>query len=284
MTNQSEICKARSLFLTRGILNENVITKEIMHSWVRSKLHHISHEILDTHENKSKIDYANIGIKAKEIIQKIRQAQSEYSYIFVLDHQGQILYKNASKLNDLPELKCFTEESIGTNAAGISIKSKNDSKVIGCQHYNRNLTNFITESIVVDRIKEERYYIILLLTPLRYDSHHEKLYKQLQGLFHKKELESKVIKEKEYDNIEVNKIVNPVNRDIDKLKNTNKVEEERADNNDCNRFTLTVVEKQTISEALVYFNWNLKKTSEALGISRSTLYRKLKEYGLNKNS
>jgi AraC-like DNA-binding protein len=28
----------------------------------------------------------------------------------------------------------------------------------------------------------------------------------------------------------------------------------------------------------------LKKTSEALGISRSTLYRKLKEYGLNKNS
>lgn len=282
MTNQSEICKARSLFLTRGILNENIIPKDIMHSWVRSKLHHISYEILDTCEHKIKIDYTNIGIKAKEIIQKIRHAQSEYSYIFVLDHHGQILYKNVTHLNDLPDIKCFTEESIGTNAAGISLKTKEMAVVTGCQHYNKNLINYITESMVVDKEKEEKFYVILLLTPLKYDKHHQKLYKQLEKLFKIKEEEATSLKDDHGHINDKSGPVNPVNTtENDRTEaekdsgNTNKI-------NGCKVFTLTEIEKKTIKDALTYYQWNLKKSSEALGISRSTLYRKLKEYNINK--
>ena len=282
MTNQSEICKARSLFLTRGILNENIIPKDIMHSWVRSKLHHISHEILDTCEHKSKIDYTNIGIKAKDIIQKIRHAQSEYSYIFVLDKHGQILYKNVSHLNDIPDIKCFTEESIGTNAAGISLKTKEMALVTGCQHYNKNLISYITESIVVDKEKEEKFYIILLLTPLKYDKHHQKLYKQLENQFKIKEEEDSNVEDDHGVIGDENEPVNSVNTTIidHKKEDTNSIE--TRDNNDCKVFTLTIIEKETIKNALAYYQWNLKKASEALGISRSTLYRKLKEYDINR--
>ena len=282
MTNQSEICKARSLFLTRGILNENIIPKDIMQSWVRSKLHHISYEILDTCEHKAKIDYTNIGIKAKEIIQKIRNAQSEYSYIFVLDHQGQIIYKNVAHLNDIPDIKCFTEESIGTNAAGISLKSKEKALVSGCQHYNKNLINYITESLVVDKEKEEKFYIILLLTPLKYDKHHQKLYKQLEKLFTRKEEEERLLKDDHGQKSDEKGPVNPVNTEEDNIIEDEELLEESNKINSCKVFTLTKIEKETIREALNYYQWNLKKSSEALGISRSTLYRKLKEYDINK--
>jgi two-component system, NtrC family, response regulator HydG len=43
---------------------------------------------------------------------------------------------------------------------------------------------------------------------------------------------------------------------------------------------LSEVEKDVISQALAKCNWNLTRTSEELGIGRSTLYRKILEYGL----
>ena len=39
-------------------------------------------------------------------------------------------------------------------------------------------------------------------------------------------------------------------------------------------------EKVLIENALIKFEWNLSQTSRALGINRSTLYEKIKKYGL----
>ena len=40
------------------------------------------------------------------------------------------------------------------------------------------------------------------------------------------------------------------------------------------------IEKKSISEALTAFKYNIKQTSEHLGITRNTLYSKIKQYGI----
>ncbi|WP_243697783.1 helix-turn-helix domain-containing protein [Effusibacillus lacus] len=40
------------------------------------------------------------------------------------------------------------------------------------------------------------------------------------------------------------------------------------------------IEKQELTEPLVQYRGNISKTAEKLGISRTTLYRKLREYQL----
>jgi two-component system, NtrC family, response regulator HydG len=49
---------------------------------------------------------------------------------------------------------------------------------------------------------------------------------------------------------------------------------------DGQSLNLSEVEKDVIAQALRKFNGNLTRTSEELGIGRSTLYRKIEEYGL----
>ena len=39
-------------------------------------------------------------------------------------------------------------------------------------------------------------------------------------------------------------------------------------------------ERRLILEALVALNWNRKETARALNINRTTLYKKMKKYGL----
>ncbi len=48
--------------------------------------------------------------------------------------------------------------------------------------------------------------------------------------------------------------------------------------------SLQEVEKEHISAILEQANWNIKKSAEILGIDRSTLYHKLKRYGLSKRN
>jgi DNA-binding NtrC family response regulator len=50
---------------------------------------------------------------------------------------------------------------------------------------------------------------------------------------------------------------------------------------EMNSFNLSDVERDVIKRALVKCNGNLTRASEELGIGRTTLYRKLEEYGLN---
>ena len=46
-------------------------------------------------------------------------------------------------------------------------------------------------------------------------------------------------------------------------------------------FTLAEIEAKHIRKALVDFKFNITKTSESLGISRNTLYRKMDQYKIN---
>ena len=48
--------------------------------------------------------------------------------------------------------------------------------------------------------------------------------------------------------------------------------------------TLDELEKKYILKVLEVFNWNKKRAAEALGIDASTLYRKLKSYGISTSS
>jgi transcriptional regulator of acetoin/glycerol metabolism len=45
-------------------------------------------------------------------------------------------------------------------------------------------------------------------------------------------------------------------------------------------YNLEEVEKKTISEAIRKYQGNLSRASQELGMGRSTLYRKMKKYGL----
>ena len=55
----------------------------------------------------------------------------------------------------------------------------------------------------------------------------------------------------------------------------------QTNDHDLNSFNLSDVERDVIRRALVKCNGNLTRASEELGIGRTTLYRKLEEYGLN---
>jgi two-component system response regulator HydG len=46
---------------------------------------------------------------------------------------------------------------------------------------------------------------------------------------------------------------------------------------DCNPFTIAEIEKQTIRKVLEEYNWNKTEAARKLGISRSTLYEKMKK-------
>ncbi len=50
-----------------------------------------------------------------------------------------------------------------------------------------------------------------------------------------------------------------------------------------NTYTLSDIEKHVIQEVLELNNWEYKKSSEMLGISRTTLYSKVSKHGLEKN-
>jgi two-component system response regulator HydG len=48
-------------------------------------------------------------------------------------------------------------------------------------------------------------------------------------------------------------------------------------------FNLSDVERDVIKQVLKKCNGNLTRASEELGIGRTTLYRKIEEYGLNES-
>ncbi len=54
----------------------------------------------------------------------------------------------------------------------------------------------------------------------------------------------------------------------------------KAEPNSKQVYTIEKVEKKTIEEAIRMYQGNLSKAADALGLGRSTLYRKMKKYGL----
>jgi len=51
--------------------------------------------------------------------------------------------------------------------------------------------------------------------------------------------------------------------------------------NGLSSLNLTEMEKEVIRKALQKYSHNLTRAAEELGIGRTTLYRKMEEYGLN---
>jgi len=280
MKNQSELCKARSLFISRGILNENVITKQIMHSWVRSKLHHISFEILNKTSVESTLDFNHLKVEASRIMNDLRYMKFDYSGVYLIDLSGTVLFKKVAERIDIPQIKSFSEEIIGTTAAGLCLHSHEASIVYGCEHFNQEFIHYISQALPIKGPRGEMDYLILVLSPIRYETAHFKLFEDLSKHFDSKAEEPNLLDNAEHDfgGVEVNlEVVNPINNENPPVDYKSELD---SFSNECKGFTLKEIEKDTIIKALDYFNWNILKSSQALGIGRSTLYRKLKEHNI----
>lgn len=282
MYNQPEICKARTLFITRGILNRDVIPDHIIYSWVRSKLHNISFEILNTDQPVDNINLLSLDKSATEIMSFLRKLNTEMSRIYLISDTGKVLYNTQQNNLNLPNFTSFSEVVVGTTAAGISLNTGENVAVYGCEHYNKSMINYISESFIVEG-DYDKSYIILVLTPIRQSVSHQRLFKLILDKYSKEKEKSAVLtddSEKKLENTTVNTVKS---REIRHKNDIDESSSKAYDINVCKEFTLKVVEKNTIEAALKHFKWNLKKASEALGIGRSTLYRKLKEYDIEKD-
>lgn len=278
MTLNSEICKARSLFITRGILNRDVIPNEIVYSWVRSKLHNISFELLDIKHEESSIDILSLDILSSKVIKFLRTIHPSDSIIYLVNDQGKVIFNTEKQILELPIFTNLSEESIGTNAAGVTLITKEEITVNGCEHYNKVLTNYVSSSIIVEDEVNLFNCVIGIITPHRLKGSHQRLLNLISDHFKKNS--SEVIQDEE--------IEAPVNS-LNEVNTQKEVEVKHLIKNkessiisECKVFTLSVIEAQTIKEALDYYHWNIKKASEALGIGRSTLYRKMKDYNIEK--
>lgn len=278
MSSNSEICKARTLFITRGILNRDIIPTEIVYSWVRSKLHNISFELLDIENTEKSLDILSLDIQGSCIIKFLRSIKGDDSMVYLSTDDGSVIFNIENTKINLPKFTNLSEENIGTNAGGISVITKEGLTVKGCEHYNKLLVNFTSSSIVIPKEKGSVGYIITVITPNKLILSHERLYTTLMEHFIKAEQETPLLTEerlKEDDQSDVNPIKTVIKEaETEYLENHVKADEI----NMCKVFTLSIIERDTIEEALNHFKWNLKKSAEALGIGRSTLYRKIKEY------
>lgn len=282
MSFNSEICKARSLFITRGILNREIIPNEIVYSWVRSKLHNISFELLDIYSHENSIDILSLDVQSSNIIKYLRNIQSNESIVYMINDQGRVIFHTENHVLDLPLFSNLSEESIGTNAVGVSLVTGDEITVSGCEHYNKILTNYISSSLIIEDDKGLYSNIIGIITPNRLETAHSKLLSLISNHFNKsseEKLSDDTIVYQNESKIDVNLLKQGKYIDENKdTKNTAKL----SLYNECKVFTLSVIEANTIQEALEYYRWNIKKASEALGIGRSTLYRKMKEYNIEK--
>lgn len=280
MKSQSEICKARSLFITRGILNRDVIPDHIVYSWVRSKLHNISFELLDVHAEDEPLDLLSFNKDTSSVLQVLRKMSSEHSIVYLINSEGRVVYNTADKGFILPGFTLFLEEAVGTTAAGISLVTGENTKVYGCEHYNKSLTNYVSESLVIEGTEA---LIIMVLTPILHFVSHQTLYTKVLTQFKKEEEGRPELTKKEVIGHE-KEPVNPV-KTVEKPFKIISTESysNTVETNVCKVFTLSVVEEETIRAAIDHYHGNLKKAAEALGIGRSTLYRKIKEYKINKD-
>lgn len=275
MSVNSEICKARSLFISRGILNREIIPDKIVYSWVRSKLHNISVELLDIKSNEKVLDILSLDRHASQTIKYLRTLHPVDSIVYLSELNGDVIFNTEKQILELPIFTNISEESIGTNAGGISIVTGENATVSGCEHYNKMLTNYMSSSIIVEN-DLGKSKIITIITPKRLILSHERLYTTLLDHFIKEDEPLAVLADTDTERDEISP-VNPVNSvQIVEVENP----PEDTDLNECKVFTLSVIEERTIRECLAFYNWNMKKSSEELGIGRSTLYRKLKEYGI----
>ena len=146
MISNLEICRARDLFIEKGILKRSVISDKIIYSWVRSKLYNISFEIMNKSKIKKSVDLLSINKETSKLIGKLRGLNHDISKLYLINLDGRIIFESVNSSIKFPVLTEFKEENIGTSAPGISLVTGERIKVLGCEHYNSLLTIYIGKS------------------------------------------------------------------------------------------------------------------------------------------
>ncbi len=254
----NKICKARMLFYKKGIVNRNIIRNDISYSWVRSKFFDVDYEL--TFDNViHRNDLFSFDDFDKKIIKYIREFSNGNSNIILSDEEGNIIYSFISDICPV-YLKSLNEQIIGTTSFSLALNSKKDETVIGCEHYVKKLMNFISSSKVLYKKDKDKIVVLTVISSNELIVDHNKLLDKF-SIFDV------------YNNLEDNNLVEYIETDEEKYL-------KKKDVNINKKFNLKYIEKKTILAALNHYKYNMSKTSKNLGISRSTLYRKIKEHDI----
>ncbi len=256
----NEICKARMLFHKKGIVNRNIIRNDISYSWVRSNFFDVDYEINFEKYSKNK-DLFAFDEFDKNIIRYIREYYDNNSNIILSDINGKILYSKLSNICPI-YLDTLNEQIIGTTSFSLSINSKNNETVNGCEHYIKKLMNYISSTIVLFKEDKNEFIFLTIISSLNLLNEHNILLDKFSIL--------DVYNQENNDNL-----FEYIRKDDD--NNYKKSKKNREINK---KFDLKHIEKKTIISALTHYKYNMSKASKNLGISRSTLYRKIKEHNI----
>ena len=167
--NFDEIKKAKELYKLKGILRRDLIRNEIAFSWVRSNLY----------KNKRKNEFIKnnyIFLGDKKILEKdldytLNQNikfKSQNSKIIFVDLNGNIILNN-SEVFKLKKISSLREEDIGTNAIGLTLKSKKNSTVYFVEHFSDFLNNYITSAFYFTSNYIKSNILVCIVTDLLED-------------------------------------------------------------------------------------------------------------------
>lgn len=162
------------------IKSEKLITKEIQNqmpqiheSWVRSQAYGVNprQTILPYPIKKllSKPDKYRSNINNQIICHMKKIASNSKIAMLVLDEQLNVFLMDGNELllkslhsKNICVGASFAEQLIGTNAAALTLYSKNDSCVMGAEHYVEALQNYVTCATICQKEKGILNYVMLI--------------------------------------------------------------------------------------------------------------------------
>ncbi|BEP30443.1 helix-turn-helix domain-containing protein [Helicovermis profundi] len=161
--NNDDVKKAKTLFLTKGILRRDLLRNEIAFSWVRSNLYKNRQKNKIIENNYIFFDDKKVDFKILlEFIKIESNIKFKKSSLFICDYNGNVICSNNEWLNK-KNINSLREEDIGTNGIGIFIKNKKNSVVYFSEHYNSVFEKFISAAYYLNSNKFKSNIIIGLL-------------------------------------------------------------------------------------------------------------------------
>lgn len=135
---ESQIHEARKVFFEKGIIKRELLDDELAFSWLRCKYKNISATSIPVKlENKSK----------KIPIKQIRKLPLSISDIWIgtFDKDNQLNYYTGNiALGEKFSDWAFDEDSVGYNGIGYCLETNITNIIVGFEHYNENLSQYIT--------------------------------------------------------------------------------------------------------------------------------------------
>lgn len=135
---ESQIHEARKVFFEKGIIKRELLDDELAFSWLRCKYKNISASTIpENHESKSK----KIPIKQ---VRKLPLSLSEI-WMGTFDEDNQLNYYTGNlELGEKFANWAFDEDSAGYNGIGYCLETNNTNIIVGFEHYNKHLSQYIT--------------------------------------------------------------------------------------------------------------------------------------------